>query len=94
MRFKNARFLKSITKKLPGAHLEICRNGLASWDYVAKSESKLEGPLTHGSPPPAQLNQKGEKSKRNKMLIEKGATQAALDGDIPLKDVIKIDQAI
>lgn len=94
MRFANNRHLAAIVKKFPGAHVEICRNGLASWEYVGKSDTKLEGPLTHGEAPPAKLNQAGDKAKRNQMLIAKGAEAALEDGDIGLKDYAKFKQAI
>lgn len=47
-------------KLLPGVHVEVARNALASWDYCGKEESRVEGPVEFGVPP-ARLNVAGDK---------------------------------
>ena len=61
-------------KKLD-CHVDISRNAMAAYNYCKKSETRLEGPLEHGVPPAA-LNVKGDKAKKNMLLVEMGAEKA------------------
>ena len=79
--------------KLFNGHVEVARNALALWDYCSKPETQLEPPVSYGVPP-AQLNTKGDKGKRNKLLLEKGAEKAVEDGDIRLEQYVKVKHAI
>jgi len=60
-----------VIKDWPGAHVEVARNALASWDYCGKQDTRQEGPVDFGVPP-AQSNNKGDKKKRNALLLEMG----------------------
>lgn len=53
----------------------------------------MDGPWTYGIKP-ARVDKKGDKARRNKDLIEKGARKAVYDGDISLQDFTKVDRAI
>lgn len=53
-----------VIKDWPGAHVEIAKNALRSWEYCGKQDSRIEGPVEHGVPP-AQSNCKGDKKTRN-----------------------------
>lgn len=48
--FKNALTFASMKKKLPRAHIEICRNAEASIAYCQKEEGRVDGPWTKGLP--------------------------------------------
>lgn len=76
-------------KAFPGCHIEISKNALASWEYCGKEDTRIEGPIEFGIPP-ACLNKKGAKAKRNLLLISKGAEQAVRDGDIKIEDYAKL----
>lgn len=91
--YKNQRSFASMCTSLPKAHVEPCKNATASWDYCQKEEGRLEGPLTFGVPP-ARRNVKGDVKKRNALLMEKGAAQAVLDGDIRIEQFFAVDRAI
>jgi hypothetical protein len=81
---KSTRF--QVVKKLfPTAHIEAAKSPHDSWDYCGKEDTRVEGPVEFGVPP-ARLNKKGDKAKKNAMLIDKGAEQAVKDGDISIKD--------
>lgn len=56
---------------------------MAAYNYCKKTEGRLEGPLEHGVPPAA-LNIKGDKAKKNRMLIEMGAEKAVEKGYIDI----------
>lgn len=89
---KRTRF-NSIKKLLPTAHIEAAKSAVQSWEYCGKEDTRVEGPVEFGHPP-AQLNKRGEKAKRNSMLIAKGAEQAVKDGDIRIDDYAKLKHNI
>lgn len=53
--FKNPRSFGSLKKKLPRAHIEICRNPQASIGYCQKLEGRLEGPWLKGFAKPLKI---------------------------------------
>lgn len=46
-KFKNQVTFNSMKKKLPRAHIEVCRNFNASIDYCSKSKGRIQGPWTN-----------------------------------------------
>ncbi len=56
--FKNARTFKSVKKKLPTAHIEVCRNIDASKEYCKKAEGRLAGPWIKGFAQPLKIIEK------------------------------------
>lgn len=77
----------------PTAHIEVARSAHAAWEYCGKTETRVEGPLDFGIPP-AQLNKRGEKQKRNELLLSKGPEQAVRDGDIRIEEYAKVKHNI
>lgn len=91
--YKSQRQLKAMIKRFPGAHIEIARNAMASWNYCGKSDSRVEGPLDHGVPP-ASKRVKGDTKARNALLIEYGPLRAVEDGLVPLEKFKQLKQSI
>jgi len=85
--------LKKIIKDWPGAHVEVARNALASWDYCGKEDTRTEGPVEYGTPP-AQRNCKGDTKKRNALLLEMGVAKAVEEGHVCLIQAPKLKCAI
>lgn len=73
--YSNPRQLKAMIKAFPGCHVEQARNALNTWEYCGKEDTRLEGPVEFGLPPPSR-NTKGAVKRFNEMLIEKGALAA------------------
>lgn len=80
-------------QKLFKCHVEVSKSAIHAWDYCGKTETRIEGPVEFGQPP-ACPNKKGDKAKRNKMLLQKGAEKAVEDGDIRLLDYAKLKHNI
>lgn len=78
---------------LPTAHIEKAKSPYDAWKYCGKEESRVEGPVEYGVPPAAK-NRKGDTKARNAMLIEKGIVQAVLDGDVAVKDIVRVKHGI
>lgn len=85
--------IQKVIKDWPGAHVEIARNALASWDYCGKQDTRVEGPVEYGVPP-AQRNNKGDTKKRNALLLEMGVVKAVEDGHVSLINAPKLKNAI
>ncbi len=47
VQMKNQVTFETMKKKLPGAHLEVCRNFLASKHYCQKEEGRISGPFIY-----------------------------------------------
>ncbi len=47
-KFENARGFSAVKKMIPKAHLEVCRNWIASIQYCQKPEGRLEEPHIKG----------------------------------------------
>ena len=75
--FANARALAAVIKLLPGCHVEICRDVLASIEYCKK-----EGEFTERGDPPATQKDKGEKEQQRWTDIRLAAEEGR-DDDIP-----------
>lgn len=80
---KDAR-LPAMIKKLPGCHVESCKNAMASWVYCGKEDTRIEGPMEIGLPP-ASKAVKGDTKARNAMILEKGAMWAVEEGHVPIE---------
>lgn len=78
---------------LPTAHIEKAKSPYDAWKYCGKEESRVEGPVEFGVPPAAK-NRKGDTKARNAMLLQKGVVKAVEDGDIALKDVVRVKHGI
>jgi hypothetical protein len=57
---------------------------MAAWNYCAKEDTRVEGPLEHGLPP-ASKAVKGDTKKRNAMILEYGPVRAIEDGLVPIE---------
>jgi len=84
---------KAIKKLFPTAHIEVAKSVLDSWKYCGKAETRVEGPVEFGVPA-ANPCKKGDKAKKNALLLAKGAEQAVKDGDVRLIDYPKLKHAI
>jgi len=87
--FANPVWSNTIKKIFPGAHIERAKAPAHAWAYCSKEDTRVEGPVTYGVPP-AQRNVKGDLKIRNAELIAKGPAKAVEDGDIHLKDFLKL----
>ncbi len=47
MQLKNQMTFDTIKKKLPGAHIEVCKNFNASKHYCQKDEGRIKGPFIY-----------------------------------------------
>lgn len=88
--FADAKSIKSVIKKFPGAHVEICRDPRKSWDYCCKAESRVEPGLTWGEPPKPRKNVKGETAEYNKRILKMGAKAAVDEGLVRIQDLPKL----
>ncbi len=89
----NRKRLTALKKHCPKSHFEIVKINNGADTYCNKDETRIEGPWTFGVKP-ARKNVKGDTARRNRELLEKGAEQAVLDGDIKLQDYQKLERAI
>ena len=80
---KNHRCAK-LNKLLPGCHVELAKNAMASWNYCGKQDTRLQGPFEFGLPP-ASKAVKGDSAARNKLIIEYGSVRAVEEGLIPIE---------
>lgn len=80
-------------KNFPDCHIALSRNAMKAWNYCAKEDSRIAGPLSHGVPP-ASRRIKGDTKARNKMLIDKGVVKAVDEGLIPLEKFKQVKQSL
>lgn len=85
--------ISALIKHAPGVHFTTVSFDNGAAEYCNKEETRQEGPWTAGIRP-ARVNKSGDKKRRNKELITKGAEQAVLDGDIRIEDYPKVKGAI
>ena len=91
--FKSLVRTATIQKIFGKCHHEPAKSPFDAWEYCQKEDSRIGPPLTWGTPP-ARRNKKGDLKKQNELLLEMGATKAVKDGVIPLRDWVKVKQAI
>ena len=80
-------------RAFPGAHLEPSRNAMATWEYCAKEDTRVEGPLEFGVPPAAK-NVAGDTKKRNDLIVKKGIRYAIEEGLVPLEKAPQLQKGI
>lgn len=47
VQFKNQMTFDTVKKKLPGAHIEVCKNFMASKHYCQKDDGRIRGPFLY-----------------------------------------------
>ncbi|AXH74450.1 MAG: helicase [Circoviridae sp.] len=92
--FANARLFSAMQKNFKGAHLDSIKDPVCSWSYCQKEETRVDGPWMFGDPPAPRLNKKGDRAAFNRALLDKGAVQGYLDGDIRAEDYCRVSRAI
>ncbi len=91
--YKNQLHHLSMVKKFPGCHVMVTRNPGAAYDYCGKEDSRIEGPISYGCPPP-RLNTTGEKKAFNMRALEIGAERCVEEGHIKITDYMKLKSNI
>lgn len=86
---KDQKRLTALKKICPHSHFEAVRINNGADDYCMKEDTRIEGPWSFGVKP-ARLNKKGDKARHNKDLIEMGAEAAVEQGQIDIKDYMKV----
>jgi len=81
---KKSTRLPKMHKLLPGCHVELAKNAMASWNYCGKADGRIEGPEEIGLPP-ASKAVKGDTKARNALILEKGAMWAVEEGHVPIE---------
>jgi hypothetical protein len=90
---KPGKRVTALKKHCKLAHFEVVKINNGADEYCNKEDTRQEGPWTFGVRP-ARLNKKGDLARRNKDIEDMGAVAAMRSGLIPIKDVIKTQQAI
>lgn len=64
----NPKSILRITKMIPGAHIEVCRDAAATSEYCQKEESRAgdEPPYTWGDPPLPHVTKKSRDKSKTK----------------------------
>lgn len=93
LQFAKPQRLSALKKHDKTSHFEPVKFNNGADTYCNKDETRVDGPWTYGAKP-FKNNVKGEVAKRNAMLMEKGAEQGVLDGDIRLEQYRNVSAAI
>lgn len=89
--FTDARTFASLKKRLPkGAHIEVARNPVASWDYCGKEDTRVEGPITFGEAPKPRKNVKGDVAAFNKLALSLGPEKMVESGQLSIMQYHKL----
>lgn len=91
--FDNANTTAFLRKRMVRCHVERARNSAAAAAYCAKEDTRISGPLKHGTPP-IRRNTKQGHAELNKRCLSEGVEALIADGTLSFKEYLRVKRGV